>query len=66
MKIYINLQEDTMKFMGAYSTLERALDGGVGKLNYFDDAILTIPYTIDANITDGDLTVEDIINAKGK
>lgn len=66
MKIYVNLQEDTMKFMGAFSTLERALDGGVGKLNHFDDAILTLPYTIDEDITNGELTVEDILNAKSK
>ncbi len=67
-EIWVNIHEKTGQFLGAYSTMDRALDASIGSLNNIRDEIgvITFQYDIDMPLGDGILTVEDILNGKSK
>lgn len=62
-KIWLNLRERTNEFLGAFASQERALGASEGKLKD-NDSIITIPYVISELMPDGQITLEDILNAK--
>lgn len=69
MEIWINVREDTGAFLGAYTTMERALDASIGNLDEDaedGDSVISFQYELDMPMTAGTLTVEDILNGKAK
>lgn len=63
-KIWINVIEKSGRFLGAYSSLELALDAGVGGITEEND-VLTMEYNLTSGkIEKQTLTVEDILNGK--
>jgi hypothetical protein len=71
MEIWVNVREDTHAFLGAYTSMERALDASIGNLDTSmededGDSIISFPYHLDMPMTSGTLTVEDILNGEAK
>jgi hypothetical protein len=63
-KIWINVAEKSGKFLGAYSSLELALDAGISGVTDKQD-VLTMEYNLTSGRIDKQvLTVEDILNGK--
>lgn len=63
-RIWVNTVEKTGKFLGAYSSLELALDASVSKVDKVE-AVVTMEYqVINGKINQKELTVEDILNGE--
>jgi hypothetical protein len=59
----VNVFERTGKFLGAYTSRERAFDAGVNDLTN-DNEVLTFGYELIDSMSSGQITVEEVLNGK--
>lgn len=69
-KIWVNVDEETWKFLGAYSSKELAFSACIASLDSGDgspESTITFEYeVVEGSISKKDLTVEDILNGKNE